>query len=77
MKFISYEFVFVGKINEIYILVNEKSNWEIPGYFKISRDTSRTKNEPGSGEVNPNQMPFSSKENINLFFGVYSLGLHS
>ena len=28
--------------------INEKSNQEIPRFFKISRDTSRPKIEPGS-----------------------------
>ena len=48
MKFISYECEFVCKINEIQILINKKSNREIPGFFKISRDISRLKIEPGS-----------------------------
>ena len=41
MKFISYKCEFVGKINEIHILINKKSNREIPRFFKISRDISR------------------------------------
>ena len=45
MKFIGYECVFFGKINEIDILFIEKSNREISVYFTISRDTSQTKNE--------------------------------
>ena len=53
MKFISYTCEFVGKINEIHILINEKSNREIRGFFKISQDTSRPKIEPGSRELNP------------------------
>ena len=53
MKFMSYNCEFVGKINEIHILINEKSNREIPGFFKISRDISRPKIEPGSRELNP------------------------
>ena len=48
IKFIIYKCEFVGKINEIHILINEKSNREIPGFFKISRDISRFKIEPGS-----------------------------
>ena len=44
MKFMSYKCEFVGKVNEIHILINEKSNREIPGFFKI---------EPGSREWNP------------------------
>ena len=47
MKFISYKCEFVGKINEIHILIIEKSNQEILGFFKISRDISRPKIEPG------------------------------
>ena len=43
MKFKSYICVFIGKINEVHILMNEKSNQEIPGFFKISQDTSNTK----------------------------------
>ena len=53
MKFICYKCEFVGKINEIHILINEKSNREIPRFFKISRDISRSKIEPGSRELNP------------------------
>ena len=53
MKFIGYKCEFNGKINEIHILINEKSNREIPGFFKISRDISRPKIEPGSRELNP------------------------
>ena len=43
--------VFIGKINEIHILINEKSIRVTPGFFKISRDSSRsrTKIKPGSG----------------------------
>ena len=37
---------FNRKINEIRILINDKSYREIPGFFKTSRNTSRTKNEP-------------------------------
>ena len=48
MIFISYECEFIGKINEIHILINEKSNREIQGFLKISRDISRPKIEPGS-----------------------------
>ena len=46
-----YMYIYIGKINEIYILINEKSNRKIPRFFKISRDTSRTKIEPGSQEL--------------------------
>ena len=46
MKFIGYKCEFNGKINEIHILINEKSNREIPGFFKISRDISWPKIEP-------------------------------
>ena len=53
MKFIGYKCEFNGKINEIHILINEKSKREIPGFFKISRDISRPKIEPGSRELNP------------------------
>ena len=34
MKFIGYKCEFNGKINEIHILINEKSNREIPGFSK-------------------------------------------
>ena len=30
----NYKFVFIGNINEIHILTNEKSNREVPGFFK-------------------------------------------
>ena len=60
MKFIGYKCEFNGKINEIHILINEKSNREIPGFFKISRDISRPKMEPGSRELNPTSLPFLS-----------------
>ena len=53
MKFKSYTCVFIGKINAIYILITEKSIREIPGFFKISRDTPRSKIKPGSRELNP------------------------
>ena len=53
MKFISYKCEFAGKINELHILISEKSNREIPGFFKISRDISRLKIKPGSRELNP------------------------
>ena len=53
MKFIYYKCEFVGKINEIHILINKKSNREIPGFLKISRDISRPKIEPGSRELKP------------------------
>ena len=49
MKFISYICEFVGKINEIYILINEKSNRKIPGFWKISRDRSQAIIERGYG----------------------------
>ena len=39
MKCISYSCVFIDKINEIPILINEKSNWVIPEFFKIYQDT--------------------------------------
>ena len=48
MKLKSYKCKFFGKINEIHVLINEKSNQEIPGFFRISRDISRFKIEPGS-----------------------------
>ena len=60
MKFISYKCEFVGKINEIHILINEKSNREILGFFKISRDISGPKIEPGSRELNPTVNPCPS-----------------
>ena len=37
MKFTSYKCKFIGKINEIHILINEKSNREIPEFSNISR----------------------------------------
>ena len=46
MKFKSYSRVFIGKTNEIHILIDKKSNWEFPE-FQISRDTSWAKIEPG------------------------------
>ena len=55
MKFIGYKCEFNGKINEIHILIYEKSNREIPGFFKISRP----KIEPGSRELNPSSGGFS------------------
>ena len=53
MKFISYTCVFIGKINEIYILFNEKLNREIQEFSKLFRDTFQTKIEPGFREINP------------------------
>ena len=35
-----YACVFIGKINETHIFIDEKSNPEIPELFKISQDTS-------------------------------------
>ena len=70
MKFISYKSKFVCKITEIHILINEKSNREIPGFFKISRDISRPKIEPGSRELNPN-----TDRHIDTLFCIYSVGL--
>ena len=57
MKFISYRCEFVGKINEIHILIITKSNRDIPGFFIISRDISWPKIEPGSRELNPTEEP--------------------
>ena len=53
MKFKSYKCVFIGNIKEIQILINEKSNWEILGFLKISRNIFQTKNEPRSQELSP------------------------
>ena len=53
MKSICYSCVFIGKINEIHILINEKSNRKILGFLKISQDTFRAKIEPRSQELNP------------------------
>ena len=61
MKFMSYKCEFVGKIYEIHILINEKRNREIPGFFKVSRDTSGTNIEPGSWELNPSCNTFGNK----------------
>ena len=62
MKFTSYKCEFVVKINEIHILIHEKSNQEIPGFLKISR----LKIQPGSRELNPSRQHYS-----NLFFMNY------
>ena len=61
MKFISFKCEFVAKINETHILINEKSNREIPGFFKISRP----KIEPGSRELNPTPKPFYQEDKKN------------
>ena len=53
MKFKRYICIFIGKINDIHILDNEKSNREILGFLKISGYTSRTKIKPESDELNP------------------------
>ena len=55
MIFIGYKCEFHGKINEIHILINEKSNREMLGFFKISRDTSRVKIKQGSRALNPSK----------------------
>ena len=54
MKLKSYRCVFIGKINEMHILINEKSNREILAFFKITQDTSRDKIELRSLVLNPN-----------------------
>ena len=60
MKFKSYSFVFIGKISEKHILINEKSNRKILGFFKIP-----TKMEPGFRELNPNwDQRFLNKNSI-------------
>ena len=69
MKFIGYKCEFNGKINEIHILINEKSNREIPRFFEISRDTSRSKIEPGSQDpgilgIKPYSEPILSDSNL-------------
>ena len=46
---ISYSCVFIGQINEMHILINEKSNREISGFFKISQNKSGAKFEPTPG----------------------------
>ena len=61
MELKSYKCEFIGKIIEIHILSNGKTNREIPGFYKIYRDISRPKIElgsrnpefPGSRELNP------------------------
>ena len=53
-KFKSYSCVFIGKINEIYILIDDKANRETLEFFKVSWDTSRIKTKPGSRKLNPN-----------------------
>ena len=53
MKFEIYKCEFIGNINDTHILIDKKSYREIPGLFKISRDTTQTKNDPGSRELNP------------------------
>ena len=76
MKFIGFKCEFNGKINEIHILIDEKWNREIPGFFKISRDTSRTKIKPGSWELNPDIGQYFMGHNILLhkhIFNIYSL----
>ena len=45
--------VFIGKINDIYPLINWRSKRAIPGFFKIARVTSRAKIKPWSRELNP------------------------
>ena len=49
MKFISYKCEFVGKINEIHILINKKSNREIPDFFKYAGiyPSPKLKRDPG------------------------------
>ena len=46
----SYASVYIGKINEIHILSNEKSNREIPGFFKYPGIHPRPKSyrDPGN-----------------------------
>ena len=44
-------YIFIDKINEILIIINETIKREIPGFLKISRDSSRVKIEPGSHEL--------------------------
>ena len=53
MKFRSYICVFIVEINETRILIDEKLNREIPGFIRISQDTSCAKIVPGSREINP------------------------
>ena len=68
MKFIRYKCEFVGKMNEIHILINEKSNREIPRFFKISRP----KIEPGVREWNPNDYPgFIRYVAFSVFFNIF------
>ena len=62
MKFISYSYIFVCEINEIYNLINEKWNWEIPGFFKIFLDTPLAKIEPGFLELNSTPIPSLLRE---------------
>ena len=69
MKFISYKCEFVGKINEIHILINKKSNREIPGFFKYPRihpgnetlhhSQTRNKTQTNPGEKTANLRIYS------------------
>ena len=54
MKLNSYASIFIVKVNEIHISINEKSNREIPWLIKIYRDTSLTKTKPESRDNKEN-----------------------
>ena len=62
-KIISYFSVFIGKINEIHILIIARSNQEFPGFFEISRVNIET----WSLYLNPSwtTLPFQCLHTIN------------
>ena len=55
-------YVLIGKLNKIHKFINEISIQEISRFFQISRDTSRTKIEPGSRKLNPSEFPQHDRE---------------
>ena len=52
MKFMKHVYLLI-QINDIQTLMIEKSIQEILAFFKIFRDKSWTKIEPGSWKLNP------------------------
>ena len=50
MKLKSYKCVFIGNINEIHILIKEKSNQEIPRFLKYPgiHPRPKTNRDPGN-----------------------------
>ena len=71
MKFISFSCVFIGKIDEIHILINEITNRETTEFFKISRDTSRTTFEQGSRELNLSANSIEKYNQLPSKFGLF------